>query len=292
MPNGYVLAVLTLIIVSALSMTSTAQSKTESAPQSDIGWTSYLQFGGSSNADGQIFELNSSVGYTFTKHFGVDAGVPVYFVNASSSAGNVSGRGVGDPFLDLRWKVLTPSVNYASLLTGSAPLGDSRLGLSTGRARFDWTNHFDHSFTRITPFLEAGISNTTYDTQLFVRPYTTLGMNAHFLGGARIPVWKQVSVGGSLYDILPFGNQTVFSRVTSAPANSPPPSHGRSFQNSQQTTGSAGIARDNGFSTFLIYSPNSIVDAELGYTRSVHYDLNTVSFSLGLNMGRLLRSSH
>jgi len=282
---------LTVIFALLLSVLSVAQSKDESAASGDIGWTSYIQFAGSSNADGQILQLNSSVGYTFTRHFGADIGIPVYFVHASSSnTSGISGNGVGNPFADLRWKVLNPAVNYLSVLTGSAPLGDSKLGLSTGRATFDWTNHFDHSFAMVTPFVEAGLSNTTADSALFVRPYTTLGMNGHFLGGARIAIWNRVNVGGSLYDIAPFGNQTVFSRVSGTPANSAG-SHGRSFQTAQQTTGTAVIARDNGFSAFAIYSPSPIIDAELGYTRSVHYDLNTVSFSLGFNVGRLLRDS-
>jgi len=280
---------LTVIFALLLSMPSMAQSKSESAASGDVGWTSYVQFGGSTNTDGQIFQLNSSVGYTFTKHFGIDVGIPVYFVHASSTTG-VSGSGVGNPFADLRWKVLNPAVNYISGLTGSAPLGNSKLGLSTGRATFDWTNHFDHSFAMVTPFVEAGLSNTTSDSLLFVRPYTTLGMNGHFLGGARIAIWKRISVGGSLYDIAPFGNQTVFSRVAGTPA-SPASSHGHGFQTTQQTTGSAVIARDNGFSVFAIYSPNTVIDTELGYTRSVHYDLDTVSFSLGFNVGRLLRDS-
>jgi len=34
-----------------------------------------------------------------------------------------------------------------------------------------------------------------------------------------------------------------------------------------------------------------LVAAELGYTRSIHYGLNSVSFSLGLNIGRLVRGN-
>ena len=55
--------------------------------------------------------------------------------------------------------------------------------------------------------------------------------------------------------------------------------------------GSADIARDNGFSTWLDAKLNYYVDAELGYTRSIHYDLNSISFSLGFNVGRLVRRS-
>jgi|SRR5215469_12399688 len=58
------------------------------------------------NSDGQICALNSSIGYNFNKHFGMDLAVPVYFVNASSTSGGGSSDGIGNPSLDLRWKFL------------------------------------------------------------------------------------------------------------------------------------------------------------------------------------------
>jgi len=288
MRNGLVSCFTVLIGTIFLVVSALAQAKP--APPDDTGFTSYVEFGGTANSLGQVYELNSSIGYTFTEHFGIDLGVPVYFVNASSSTtGATSSSGVGNPSVDLRWKYLHPAFNFASVVTGSAPVGDSKLGLSTGRATFDWTNRFDRTFSQVTPFLEAGLSNTTSDSRLFLRPYTTLGMNTHFRGGAEVNVWKSLSVGASGYDILPFGNQTVFSRVTNMPHGNA--AHGRNFQVTQQTTGIADIARDNGFSTWLDATLNRYMDAELGYTRSVHYDLNSVSFSLGFNVGRLLRNS-
>lgn len=292
MTNRFASGLITVVCAIALSGVATAQSKPAPATQNDTGITSYVEFGGTSNSDGQVYELQSNIGYTFTKHFGMDLGVPVYFVNPSSSAtGSTSGSGIGNPSVDLRWKSLNPTLTYGSVLTGSAPLRNSKRGWSTGRATFDWTNRIDRAFSMVTPFLEGGISNTTSDSRRFVRPYTTLGLNTHFQGGASVDVWKSISVGASLYDIVPFGNQTVFSRVTRASGSSATASHGRNFQSNQQTSGGADIARDNGFSTFVDFSPNSYVDAELGYTRSVHYDLNSVSFSLGFNVGRLVRKS-
>lgn len=265
-----------LIVTIFLAASAFAQAKPAAQ---DTGFTSYVEFGGTTNSDGQVYELDSNVGYTFTEHFGMDMGVPFYFVNPSSSTtGATSGSGVGNPSVDLRWKYLHPSVNFASVVTGSAPLGDSKLGLSTGRATFDWTNRFDRTFSQVTPFMEAGFSNTTADSRLFLRPYTTLGLNTHFRGGAEVDVWKSISVGAAGYDIAPFGNQTVFTRIKKGATN-------------QQTTGPADIARDNGFSAWLDDSLTPYLDAEVGYTRSVHYDLNSISFSLGLNVGHLLRNN-
>jgi len=47
------------------------------------------------------------------------------------------------------WK--NPTLNYATSLTGSAPTGDSRKGLSTGHATFDWNNRLDHDIGPLTP---------------------------------------------------------------------------------------------------------------------------------------------
>jgi hypothetical protein len=203
---------------------------------------------------------------------------------------------VGNPSVDLRWKYPHSSLNYATVLTGSAPLGDKNLGLSTGHATFDWTNRFDHGFNQVTPFVEAGFSNTTSDSRLFVRPYTTFGLNAHFRGGAEIDVWKFISVGAAGYDIAPFGNQTVFSRVVGASGTGGPgagagTTHGQGFNTGHQTTGTSSIAADDGFSTWVDASLNKYTDAEIGYTRSVQFNLNSVSFSVGFNVGRLLRAS-
>jgi hypothetical protein len=281
-----------LIFALVSGVLATAQAKSEVGANYETGFTSYVEFGGSANSFGQVYQLDSSVGYTFTPHFGIDFGIPVYFVNTSSSSGSNSSSGVGNPSVDLRWKYPHPSINYATLLTGSAPLGDKTLGLSTGHATFDWTNHFDHAFNLVVPFAEAGFSNTTSDSRLFVRPYTTFGLNAHFRGGMEVDVWKFISVGVAGYDIAPFGNQTVFSRVVEPSSTVGPvtgPGHGLGFNTGHQTTGTSSIAADDGFSTWLDSSLNKYTDLEIAYTRSVQFNLNSVSFSIGFNVGRLLR---
>jgi hypothetical protein len=256
------------------------------------GFTSYIELGGSSNSDGQVYKLDPSVGYNFSQHFGADLGIPFYFVRASSTtAGTTSTNGIGNPYVDVRVKFLNPLLNFGSILTGYAPAGDSRKGLSTGRGTYDWTNHFDRSFSSLTPFAEIGIANTVTDSLLFVRPFTTFGFNTHFEGGARYSVWKIFSVGASGYDIIPSGQQTVFSKVNPGSSNAAS-SHKPVFLNNQQTTGAADIARDDGFSTWVEAHPGGVVDLELGFTRSMNYDLNSVSFGIGLDLGRLYRKSH
>ena len=279
-----------IVAVAALVGTAMAQTGAQPAAQGDKGFTSYMEFGGTSNSDGQVYEVNSSVGYNFSQHFGMDAGVPIYFVRASSSTGSTSSNGLGNPFLDMRLKFLNHVANFGSTLTGSAPVADSKKGLSTGHGTYDWTNHLDHSFSSLTPFAEVGISNTIADSRLFMRPYTTYGFNTHFRAGANYDIWKFFTVGGSGYDILPSGTQTIYSRVVGANASGGPMSHGRVFQTTQQTTGSADLAKDHGFSTWIDASPSRAVDLELGFTRSMTYDLDSVSFSIGFNLAQLHNS--
>ena len=283
----------TLALIATLCGMTAAQAAPAQSGNDDKGFTSYVQFAGTSNSDGQVYKLDPSVGYNFSGHFGMDVGIPVYFVRASSTtAGTTSTNGIGNPYLDVRVKYLNPLLNFGSILTGYAPAGDSKKGLSTGRGTFDWTNHFDRSFSSLTPFAEVGIANTITDSLLFERPFTTFGFNTHLQGGVKYAVWKILNVGASGYDILPTGQQTVFSKVQGGSSNPASPSHKPVFLNNQQTTGTADIAHDDGFSTWIEAKPGSVLDMELGFTRSIHYDLNSVSFNIGLNLGRLYRKSH
>jgi len=179
-----------LIIAIFLAASAFAQAK---PPAQDTGLTSYVEFGGTTNSAGQVYELDSNIGYKLTEHFAMDMGVPIYFVNASgSTTGATSSSGLGNPSVNLRWKYLRPAVNFASVVTGSAPLADSKLGLSTGRATFDWTNRLDHSFSRVTPFLEAGFSNTTSDSRLS-RALTRRWASTHIFAEARKRMFGNLS---------------------------------------------------------------------------------------------------
>jgi len=167
------------------------------------------------------------------------------------------------------------------------------MGLSTGRLTADWTNHFDRTFSRLTPFVELGVGNTIVDSRLFYRPFTSLGFNAHIQRGAAFALRKHVSLGASVYGILPSGEQKIYSKLvnpqTASSMTSSSTQYGRVFENANQTTGTADIARDHGFSTWVGASPNDYVDFQLGFTHSVNYDLNTISFNVGINVGHLLR---
>jgi len=293
MRNRLASGVLILICAMALPGVASAQVKPETASKDDTGFTSTVEFDGTKNSAGQEYELNSNVGYAFTKHFGMDFGVPFYFATAAATTttSSTSASGVGNPFVDLRWKFPGERLNFGTVLTGAAPLGDKNLGVNTGHATFDWTNRFDHGFNQVTPFFEAGLSNTTWDTRQFVGPYTSYGLNTHFRGGAEVDVWKFISLGAAGYDIAPFGNQTLTSRGGKHFGPTGKPGLGNGGSGATSVTGTSSLAKDYGYSTWVDATLNRYMDAELGYTRSASFDLNSISFSLGLNVGKLVRSS-
>ena len=260
-------------------------------PPSDAqnkGFTSYVQFQGSSNSLGQIMDLDTRVGYNFSQHFGVDGGVPIYFVRGTTSTGDYSNNGLGNLYGDLRVTYKNPIVNYSTVLTGYAPTADTKHGLSTGRATFDWNNRFDRPFGRLTPFLEAGLGNSIQNSPLFNRPFTTLGFNSHFEGGTEYSLMRVLGVGLSAYAIVPSGQQKIYSKVLAAGSAGQASSHNRFFTTSPQVTGDADLTKDHGFSGWVDAHPTPFTDLLLGYTHSVGYDLNTVSFGLGVNVGYLV----
>lgn len=302
MRNHFASGVAISICAIALTRIAAAQANPETAAKDETGFTSYVEFDGTTNSAGKEYVVNPNVGYSFTKHFGMDVGVPVYFatVAATTTTASSSASGVGNPTLDLRWKFPHQHLNYGTVLTGAAPLGDKSLGVNTGHASFDWTNHFDHVFNQVTPFLEAGFSNTTRNTRQFVRQYTSYGYNTHFRGGAEVDVWKFLSVGAAGYDIAPFGKQTLYAIGGHFGPNSHPgitahPGRGGSStgstgtsSNSATVTGTASLAKDYGYSAWVDATLNRYMDAEVGYTRSASFDLNSISFSLGFNVGKLV----
>jgi hypothetical protein len=222
----------TPLFASFIFIIVTGIASAQKAPRpaaAESGITAYLQFGATANSDGAIYDLNPSIGYDFNSHFGLALGAPIYFIRPAASTGSSAASGLGDPYLAFHLRYPNEMLNFATLLTGTAPVGNSKEGLSTGRATFDWTSRIDHSISKLTPFVEAGIANTTPDSSLYLRPYTTFGFNTYFRGGASYQVWKFVSLGASGYDILPSGQQTVFSRVTPAQAGGVPGSMGLRF---------------------------------------------------------------
>src|SRR6266481_427501 len=263
------------------------------AMRSEDHFTWIEQFDGSANTEGQVMLLDSSVGYLFGRHLLVDAGVPVYFVRsnitmASGASTTNSFTDLGDIYGQVRLSFPNPAVNFKTQLTGRAPTGSTSDGISTGHATYDWTNRIDRDFGQWTPFLEVGFANSIPDTFVYRRPFASYGELAHFQAGAAYHVVSWLTVAASAFDVAPWGSQTIDSRIVGNGSGASR-GHGPPFLQALQTIGGSSLAADNGFSAGLGISPAKALDFTVGYSRSTHYDLNTVSFGIAVNMRAILR---
>jgi hypothetical protein len=262
------------------------------------GITLGAKFEGSYSGDGGVYDFGSALGYNFSRHFGVDVGVPFYFVNTlasikNSNPGAVSGIGVGSFFADLKWNYPGKSLNFSPAVHVTAPTGDKKKGFSIGHATWNETNHFDHAFGDFSPFLDAGVGNSILDTKFFHRPFMTYGYNAQFNGGLEYDPGK-FSFSVAAYDVAPWGNQTVISRVfrcgsTAKCSAGAPTKNRKSFTTSNVSTGSADLVRDNGYNAGIDYKPVGYLDLEFDYSRSVPLQLSSYSFGIGVDLSWLLR---
>src|SRR5262249_21758701 len=143
----------------------------------------------------------------------------LYFaIDNSNTPGqtNLNSFGAGDVYFGLEGYVPSPIVNLTSSITVSAPTGSVSKGFSPGEATWDWNNRFRRRFGRLVPFATAGIGNTVPDSELVVRNFISVGNVAHFEEGTDFDLTRHVYVGGSAYQVVPFGEQKVFNRFQAA----------------------------------------------------------------------------
>src|SRR5262249_29721528 len=72
-----------MLMVSLSAFTQISSSKAKEGDDTK-GFTEIESFQATVNSDQKLFKLDSTVGWDFNKHFGVFAGVPVYFVEIPS----------------------------------------------------------------------------------------------------------------------------------------------------------------------------------------------------------------
>jgi hypothetical protein len=263
------------------------------------GWTLGARFEGDYSSYAGVYDFATALGYNFSPHLGMDAGVPFYFVNTPASItrtnpGAVSGVGMGNTFLDLLLNYPNRSINYSSDVHLTAPVAQTKKGFSTGHATWNYNNHFDRAFGDWSPFLDAGVGNTIMDTRYFTRPFSSFGYNAAFTGGLEYDHGRYSFQAGA-YDVAPWGNQTIVSRVfrcgASANCSATGPSHNRKgFNSASVTKGGSDLVRDNGYEAGVDFKPVSYLDFEFDYSRSVPLSLNNYSFGIGVNLSSLVRA--
>jgi hypothetical protein len=253
------------------------------------GWSLSGRFQGSSNSDGLVTKADPTIGYSLNPHVQTYFGIPFYFVNGSSTAtqqvtnGFVSG--LGNAYVGIRFKVDNDALKFSSIIEGTAPTGDKDKGFSTGRATVDWTNVLSYKINRLTPFGSGGISNTVSDTAFFVRPFSSLGLVSHFDGGTTLQVAPLVHIGASVYAIQASGEQRIFSKIKGSGTSASIQKSNRPFETAAETIGTSNLTDDHGLATWVGIRAGSNADLRFGYTRSMGYDLNTLSFGIGFHLG-------
>jgi hypothetical protein len=297
--NCEVITVKSLLLRSIVLLAAMAPAWGQSQPEPRKGFTGFESFQGTLNSDSRMFKLDSNAGYDFNRYFGVFAGMPLYFANTqmvttqvngatATTTQDVTNNGLGNAYFGFALRTPNKTLDYSSALTLAAPTGSSSKGFSSGRSNADWTNRFEHSFSRLTPFFEGGLSNAVPDSSLFTRPFTSLGLLTHLEEGGELELVKHFSVGGSGYEIVPFGNQKIFSKIVNK-GQSGKGKGNNSFDQAAESSGT-GLTRENGFNSWVAFDPAPMWRLELGFTRSATFDLNSFSFNLRMNLGKLSHS--
>jgi len=325
--QSYVSKFFSLVVLAGGSLLAAGQTP---PLDQDRGFTEIESFQGSVNSSVTVLKFDSTMGYDFNKHFGAFTGVPLYLVRVPSdpttgASGSTKVTGVGNIYLGFVYRLPHPNWNLTSTITGGAPTGSTKKGFSTGRASVDWSNYFDHSFGRFTPFFGAGLANTVPDSPFVKRPFTSLGALGHFEEGADYELSRHFSLGASAYQILPHGTQKVFSQIVmpdnsagtgqsqsgsgqgqgqgrgrgrgrgqgltggagSGTAGQGNPS--RPFETAFLTTGT-GLTREYGLGTWIAFEPSRYWVVQAGYSRSVTFHTNSFTFNIALNVGKLIHA--
>jgi hypothetical protein len=231
------------------------------------------------------------------------------------------------PYLDVRYTTNRLGLDITSVLTGTVPITNTRRVFTHGRFGVDWFNHLERSVKGITPFVNLGAANGSVERYFMPRPYSmdrpyeTLGVISDFEGGASFKFMRDYRLGASAWALVPAGPQRVYSKFVSPDSLlAGDGQHYRYFDSQFETSqpaqapgvvalissgtfggctlastvltckgGLSSIARDNGYSAWLEVTRVRNVTIQIGYTRSIHYALDSVTLMLNFNATSLVR---
>ncbi|MGH9444223.1 MAG: hypothetical protein ACRD3O_00535 [Terriglobia bacterium] len=291
-----------------------AQATTAAAPS--LGrLIAFAEFQGSYSELGIVGMIDVDVGFKFTNQISADFGVPL--VGSRSPFSPVINHdwyfsgALGEPYVDVRYnRQLRSGATLTSILTGTIPVGNEEVTFTTGRAGVDWFNHVEKKMGLLTPFLNLEASNGAINRFIMprpfeeARPFETLGLLTDYEVGSEFHLprfLKSESLGASVYAVVPIGPQKIFSRLVLPYSTiAGDGHHDRYFDSTYETTGYVGACpmcgapsehddRDNGYSGWLTIARFQPFDLQLGYTRSVHYDLNEYTVTLTFDGRRLVK---
>jgi hypothetical protein len=266
------------------------------------GISLYEAFEGSSSPSGSLLRMSNDVGFNFRRWAGFDLVLPIYFVIPPVQQNGFSPAtpSLGSLAIDAHVSLPLPLVEYTPTLTIAFPTGSVSKGLSTGTVTYDLDNHFQHGFglLPLAAFLDADVGNSLnngtgpYRSRVPL-PYLTFGKMAELKAGAEFHLLDDLTVSADGYDVVPWGPQTMYSRILRPGSVGTGGTHNRAYELFPITDGGPGLTRDDGYEVSAGYTPRHFLnlrflDLTAGYSHSVHYDLDTLSLGIGINVSQLL----
>ena len=278
-------------IPAAMCLACAAQLQAQATPAAeDHGFTFFQEFRGSTSSQGQFTISDTSLGYDFNDHVGLDLGATYYFFRATPPGETHVWRDrLGDPYFDVRLTFDNHILNYATVFTASVPVAETG-AFSTGRLGLDWFNHFDKPIGRITPYLNVGISNGLLDTRLVSQPFrifdsfTSLGFLADGEAGLTFRLAKRLVIGSSYYALQPSGSQKVYTAngITNfflSPAG-------------VSSSTASDFTHDHGYSAFLRLNPTRFMYIEPAYVHSLKFDEDAATVTIGFDLRAMFAGRH
>lgn len=275
-------------VEASLNRPETQNPDAEGAP---IQPALYLYTGANRNSARSFYYFTPEAGIE-TQRISFYAGIPMYRYSNSQS----SGAGIGDAYLSVVLQGTAQGVHLSSFLAARLPTGDADRGLGAGKATFDASVGLRRPLRNFAPFLTAGFTNFVFGNVGYQRPYITTGNTAYFSGGLDIELFRRLTAGASGFALRPVESQTVFSQAT-APGGSSTPSGGMhgGMMGGGVLTGSispvvvsSNDLQDHGVAGWISYPLHRTVSLNFNIARSFPFELTTVRFGMGLDLGRLL----
>ncbi len=248
------------------------------------GWNAGVTFAGvHSSVTGWATLATPAIGYSFKNIFSIDAEIPIYLFRLADTLSThpkpnaelVPRRGeFGDIVFGLHADFAPRLFQYQLTGAFTAPTGDEKYGLTTGRVTFDINNHFERTFGHIVPTVELGAGDsTTLVNRTVTKNYTSLGPLAHFQIGLGVDLPHGISFESDAYEELPIGDQKIY---------------GPSRNGKATVVTGHNVTEDNGFTNSLDIPLTGNITLSGYYSRSLR--LHTDTTAIGITY--VLRSTH
>jgi hypothetical protein len=223
-----------------------------------------------------------SVTFVANRRWSFEAGLPLFAVNGALSDDGQSHVGLGDAYGTVYFDLSSEATTFYTSASASAPTGSVRKGLGFGQVTWEWSNHVERSFGRVTPYGDGGISNgldlsnrASHGRRGARAPAPIVGRVIDGESGVAFGFSDAVSLSVSGYLTQSWGAQ---STVT---ATGPRGKRAVVLSTANQV-------RDRGWSADLSVSTGRMADLSVWFWRSQTFYSNTLSVSLVLHLWEIL----